>query len=257
MREGRRSDRSRARHAEGRRAREPAADRPWALRFGRGLVRGHRLFGGDGFRVAVETGPQHLIVVRRFRKQVRARGRKMLFKPVTGGVKLGDGAVDVFALLLEDDDLLAEFLERMGVLLSHLFLFAIQLEDFADFLQGQPHPLAAKDQNEPGAVLVGIDPIHTVASRREKTFVLVEAQRSRRCLKLGAKLANSECALWATQFGRHFFLPCLRFFIVIGIYALYVNVNSRNRVIVLTIDCIIAITRSSWLLAAGSLGACE
>ncbi len=158
--------------------------------------------------MAVKTGAQHLVVVRRLGQQVGTLVGQVLLDPLAGGAELVDRAFDVFPLLLENDDLLLEFLQGVGVLLHGFVVLAVELEDFPDFLQRQTHALAAQDQDQPGAVLVGIDPVHPVAGGGQKALVLVEAQRARRGFELRAELTDGESTFRTTQFGWHVFLPC-------------------------------------------------
>ena len=66
------------------------------------------LLGAEQFRVAVEAGAQHLVVVRRLRQQVGALVSQVLLDPVAGSAQLADRAVDIFALLLEIEKTLVE-----------------------------------------------------------------------------------------------------------------------------------------------------
>ena len=161
--------------------------------------------------MAVEARAQHLVVVGGLGQQVGPLVGQVLLEPLAGGPQFGNGAFDVLALLLEVDDLFTEFLQRMGVLGHRLVVLAVELEDLADFLQGQAHALAAQDQDQPGAVLVGIDPVHPIAGGGQQTLVFIKAQRARRGFKLGAELTDGESTLRTTQFGWHVFLPCHHF----------------------------------------------
>jgi hypothetical protein len=88
--------------------------------------------------------------------------------------------VDVLALLLQRGEALAELLQRLGHLGRAAVVLVVEVHQFADLDQRQADALAAQDQLQAAAVLVGIDAVDAVAGGREQALVLVEAQRARR-----------------------------------------------------------------------------
>ncbi len=126
-----------------------------------------------------------------------------LFEPRACCFQGGDGFVDVLALLLEGGDALAELSQRGGVLGHPAVALVVESEDLPDLGQRQADALAAQDELQAGAVLVGIDPVEAVARRREQPLVLVEAQRARRGAELAAELADGEAAFRTAKFTGH------------------------------------------------------
>ena len=74
----------------------------------------------------------------------------------------------------------------------------VEVEDLADFGQGQTHPLALQDQLHAGAVLVGIDPVQAVPRWCQEALVLIETQGPRRAFELKTQLADGEGPIGAT-----------------------------------------------------------
>jgi hypothetical protein len=153
--------------------------------------------------VTVEPGAQHLVVVGGAGQQVGADLGQALFEAGAGFAQFDQGAVDVLALLLQRVGALAELLQRPGHLGRAVVVLVVEVQQFADFRQRQAHALAAQDQLQADAVLVGIDAVEAFAGRRQQALVLVEAQRAGRGFELVAQLADCKGALWASQVGQH------------------------------------------------------
>ena len=115
--------------------------------------------------------------------------------------------VDVVALGFEGHDPFAEFFQRAGVLGRAAVLGTVEAQDFADFRQAEPHPLAAQDQDQAGAVTIAIDPVHAVAAGRKQALVFVEAEGAGSDFELNAKLTDRIGALKAAQIARHRLSP--------------------------------------------------
>src|SRR3954467_15873287 len=98
--------------------------------------------------------------------------------------ELGDGGVDVDALLLEEIDPAAAFLERHPALRGAAVAQIVEVDHLADVGEAEADALAAQYPGQAGAVPPRIDARHALAPRRDQPFVLVEAQRPRRDLEL-------------------------------------------------------------------------
>jgi hypothetical protein len=112
--------------------------------------------------------------------------------------------VDVLALGLERHDLVAELAQRLGRLGRAAVVRRIEFEDFADVGQAEANPLALQDQGQAGAVAIIVDPVQSLARRREQPLVLIETQRSRRHFEFDTQLADGVGALRAPQVGHGF-----------------------------------------------------
>ena len=126
--------------------------------------------------MVAQAGAQDLVIVGGLGQQVRPGVGQVLFEAVAGLNQGVDGVVDVLALDLEGQDALAELGQRPGVLGGAIVADLIEVQDFADLLQGEADALAAQDQLQAGAVTIAEQARPAAACRVQQAFLLVEAQ---------------------------------------------------------------------------------
>src|SRR4051812_11349790 len=109
---------------------------------------------------------------------------------VDEAVELGDGGVDIDALLLQQIDSAAAFLQRHAALRGPPVAKVVEVDHLAYVGEAETDPYAPQDPGEPRPVAPGIDARDALPSRRDQPLVLVEPQRPGRDPELLAKVAD-------------------------------------------------------------------
>src|SRR5271155_1747593 len=99
---------------------------------------------------------------------------------------------DVLLLLLEHGAALGKHLQELDELRALAAGCRIQLEQFANFRQREPQPLAAQDQLDAHPLAFTVDAAAAAAARREQALVLVEAYRAGGQREFPGEVGNGE-----------------------------------------------------------------
>src|SRR4051812_13897145 len=106
-------------------------------------------------------------------------------------LELADMRVEIAALALEVVDMQAAAAQQLTQLLQAGAVDMIKVEQLLDLGEREAEPLAAQYPAEPDAIVRGVEPGQSLATRLDQAFVLVEADGARGDAELAGELGDA------------------------------------------------------------------